>query len=510
MRYKLISCPIQRKEGFMMKRKTIFRLLALFAAVSLWILPPAACGESLSTGTSIGEKIASIDGVASVEPIRDNLSEWLPEKYLVLVEQQLDWNNPQAGTFLQRVEVGIHPGAQVNLLETYGYTFLDGDFSADDQPEIVVLLEANHIKVEHRLAGESFPEGMNNRSTEGWEYLTTENESGDYHHVYEIMSQVLDGPWVGYGRSRGGRACSDYARHYPDDMKGYIPYVGVNPNGLHDPRLMDYVNTKIGDAAFGKEEAARRRGVMEDFLVECVKNRETLENILWGNMMENGYSFPEWTTRERLLDITLLEFQVEFWQNDGDIQEIEGLLGLPYGDTEEEKNSKISAMFAVLLKYGSPVTYSHDHFGFSYFVGALIDEGHYALDFSRLRAAQEKAGMEDELVIRPEDEEDLLKNSILDEDQKADFVFVPGHYEALDSFVKTTDVNFVFIGGDLDPWSAVYVDGGDNPHFKSYILTGKAHNTQISDFDPETQAEILETIKSWYHDEKRNCPDTRK
>lgn len=45
--------------------------------------------------------------------------------------------------------------------------------------------------------------------------------------------------------------------------------------------------------------------------------------------------------------------------------------------------------------------------------------------------------------------------------------------------------------------SAVYVDGGDNPNFRSYIFTGKAHHTQIADFDQKTQDEILDTIKSW-------------
>lgn len=51
--------------------------------------------------------------------------------------------------------------------------------------------------------------------------------------------------------------------------------------------------------------------------------------------------------------------------------------------------------------------------------------------------------------------------------------------------------------GDLDLWSAVYVDGGDNPNFKTYILTGKAHHTKIADFDQNTQTEIIETIKSF-------------
>lgn len=86
---------------------------------------------------------------------------------------------------------------------------------------------------------------------------------------------------------------------------------------------------------------------------------------------------------------------------------------------------------------------------------------------------------------------------MLDEKQKDAFRFLPGHYEALDEFLKTTDVNIVFIGGDLDPWNPVYLDGGDNPNFKSYIFTGKSHFTQIADFDQQTQDEIVNTIKSW-------------
>ena len=62
------------------------------------------------------------------------------EKYAVMVEQQIDWKDPAAGTFAQLVEVGIHKDAEVNILETYGYLFLDGDLSADNQPELCIIL----------------------------------------------------------------------------------------------------------------------------------------------------------------------------------------------------------------------------------------------------------------------------------------------------------------------------------------------------------------------------------
>ena len=338
---------------------------------------------------------------------------------------------------------------------------------------------------------------MNNDSATGWEYLTTENESGDYHHIYEILSQALDGQWVSYGRSRGGRACADYARHYPDDMKGYIPYVGVNCNSLNDPRVMDYLNNTIGDTAFGKEEAARRRGIIEDFLVECVKSKDQLEDLLWDSMVKGSYSFPEWVSKERLFDLTLLEFQAGFWQAGGDIQEIEKVLALPDDDMEKKTSAKIDALFTLFMKYGDPSSYSHESIGFEYYAGALINEGHIDMSFTHLRTVLKKAGLKDRLVIRPEEEKDLLKNFVLDEKQKDGFRFFPGHYEALADFLKTTDLHILFIGGDLDPWNPVYLDRGDNPNIKTYILTGKSHRTQIADFDQKTQDEIVNAIKSW-------------
>ena len=481
-------------------RRHYFKKSATLILISILILSLVSCNnqqQQEEIKQSIKDRIAALDGVESVEVADDNQSTWLPEKYVVMVRQQIDWNNPDAGTFLQRVVVGIHPGANVNILETNGYPFLDGEISSNSQPELCEILNANHIRVEHRFAGISFPDGMNNYSTENWQYLTTENESGDYHHVYEMMSQVLDGQWIAYGRSRGGRACVDYARHYPGEMKGYVPYVGVNPNGEHDPRVMDYINNVIGDKAFGEQEAARRRKLMDDFHVECIRNKEELQDILWDAMAQANLTFPEWVTKDKLLDFTLLEFQVEFWQDDGDFKDIENVLAMP-DQSAEQRSIKNQAIYALFPKYGGdPSFYSHDYFGFSYYAGALVEEGNYEIDFTHLREVLKEAGLEDKLSIKPEDQKDLLRNFVLNDDQKKDFVFVPGHYEALDNFAKTTDLNIVFIGGDLDPWSAVYVDGGDNPNFKTYILTGKAHHTQIADFDQNTQTEIIETIKSW-------------
>jgi len=120
-----------------MKKQYLKKSAAVVLAFLL-VLSLASCGETKQSqadgsGESIKDKIAAIDGVLSIEAVENNQSDWLPERYVVMVEQQIDWNDPDAGTFPQRVEVGIHPGAEVNILETNGYMFLDGDLTSDEQ-----------------------------------------------------------------------------------------------------------------------------------------------------------------------------------------------------------------------------------------------------------------------------------------------------------------------------------------------------------------------------------------
>lgn len=464
------------------------------AAICIWmvlLLCVSAAAVAEAPASALAEKLAAAEGVLRVERVEGNRSAWMPEKYIVTVEQQLDWKHPEAGSFPQRVELGLHPGALVNVLETNGYQLFDDKLPTDDQPEVCSLLGANLIKVEHRFSGQSFPEGMTTRSTKGWENLTTENEAGDYHHIFEIFSRVLGGQWVAYGRSRGGRACVDYARFYPGEMKGYVAYVAPNCRGLIDGRYMEYVNTAVGDKAFGREQAAAFRETVEAFQVACMKDRAQLEQPLWEAMKDGGYGFPGWVTKERLFDLAVLEFQSSIWMSGGPVSEIEEVLALPEG------TERTDAFFALLQKYGDPSSYSADHAGFAYYSGALINEGFYGLDFSYLRAALGKAGLEDRLRLTPEEERDFFENVVLEDDQKASFTFVPGEYEALDAFAKTTDLPIVLIGGDLDPWSAMYIDGGDNPNFRRFILVGAGHFAQIEGFAPEIREEIKGTILSW-------------
>ncbi len=109
------------------------------AAICIWmvlLLCVSAAAVAEAPASALAEKLAAAEGVLRVERVEGNRSAWMPEKYIVTVEQQLDWKHPEAGSFPQRVELGLHPGALVNVLETNGYQLFDDKLPTDDQPEV--------------------------------------------------------------------------------------------------------------------------------------------------------------------------------------------------------------------------------------------------------------------------------------------------------------------------------------------------------------------------------------
>ena len=147
------------------------------------------------------ERLSQVEGVTRVDAIPlDPTAQFFEEKYLVIFEQPLDWNDPDAGSFPQRVEIGLRKDAPLAVLETNGYTLRDQypgaregltDLGMDDALEIGRLLGANYVNVEHRFFGGSRPADMSNTDTRYWQYHTAENAANDYHRIYQSLSPLL-------------------------------------------------------------------------------------------------------------------------------------------------------------------------------------------------------------------------------------------------------------------------------------------------------------------------------
>jgi len=459
----------------------------------------SGASASSSSSSSIAQALAALDGVTSVDPVDISGSQQFTEKYIVTFEQPLDHKNPSAGTFPQRVEVGIVKDAQTNVMETDGYLLFDEAIAMDDAHELCTMLSGNYIHVEHRFFGQSKPASLSNDGADGWQYLTSENAAADYHKIYTELAKVLDGPWTATGTSRGGEVCTSYAYYYPEDMKLYVPYVGPFSSGREDPRFYEFVYTKIGDEKYGAENAKECRDLVSSFQVELMKNKEALAPALKQFAEQQGNTYREYVTEGNLFDLAVAELAVQEWQSNQEASSnpqvdvsfagIQAVLAMPEG-TADEKNAKLDAELGLLYFLASPSDWASNYVAWPYYVGAATQYGQYHYDFSYLRQACEAAGLGDVLTVKPEDEENFVFKMLFTPEQQQAFAYDGAFYEGVTKWVDTTNTKMIFIYGNSDPWYSLRMHDTDNPNVKMYVSNTKPHTVRITDFDQATMQEI--------------------
>ena len=456
--------------------------------------------SSASAGkSSMAQALAGLDGVTNVEAIDVSGSKQFAEKYIVTFEQPLNHKDPSAGTFPQRVEVGIVPDAKTNVMETDGYLLVDQAIATDDAHELCTMFSGNYIHVEHRFFGQSRPASLSNDGTDGWQYLTSENAAADYHRIYTELSKVLSGPWTATGTSRGGEVCTSYAYYYPKDMGLYVPYVAPFSSGREEPRVYEFVYTKIGDEKYGAEKAKEYRDLVSSFQVELMKNKDALAPVLKQFSEQQGDVYREYVTEGKLFDLTVSELAVQEWQSnqetsskpnmDVSFEGMKKVLAMPEGN-DGEKKAKLEAELQLLYILASPSDWSVNHDGWPYYVGAARQYGQYHYDFSYLRKACEAAGLGDVLTVRPEDEEGFLFKMVFTPEQQQAIAYDGAFYEGVTKWVDTTDAKIIFVYGNSDPWYSVRMHDTDNPNVKMYVSNTKPHGVRITDFDQATVQEF--------------------
>ena len=449
--------------------------------------------------TETAQALSALDGVTSVEPIDTTDPKVYSEKYLVTFEQPLDHKDPAAGTFPQRVEVGIVDGATANIMEVDGYLLMDQYIAMDDAHELCGIANGNYIHVEHRYFGGSVPEGLSYDAVEGWQYLTSENAADDYHRIYTELAKVLDGPWAATGTSRGGEVCASYAYYYPDDMAIYIPYVAPFSTGLEDPRMYEFVYTQIGNEKFGEKQAKEYRDLVTSFQVELMRNKDELAPELRKVAESQGATYRESVSDELLYDMAVLELAVQEWQysqdeslrpeTDTGFSGMSEILGMPDG-TDEERQAKLQAELMFLATVSSPLDWSSNFFAWPYYVGAARQYGQYHYDFSYLREACAAVGIPDALSVAPEDEDGFLFKLMFTPEQQEAFTYDGTFLEGFSSWVDTTDTKLLAIYGNSDPWYSLHFPDTNNENVQVYVNDKKPHSTRITDFDEQTSQEI--------------------
>lgn len=406
--------------------------------------------------TDLTDRLNALSAVSGVKTLQstDGL-----EKLVCFVNQQLDWKDEAEGSFAQRVIIK-HRGFDrptVMVTEGYGAAYA---LHPGYQEELSTLLEANLVFVEHRYFLESTPQPCD------WGHLTVENSAGDYHHIRNLLREVYLGKWFTTGISKGGQTTMFYRTFYPNDVDGSVSYVAPLNKSLEDGRHEPFIN-QAGTA----EERAR----IQEFQMETLKRRATLEPMFADYCSRKGYTFR--VPVSEIFDLAVLEYSFAFWQWGDDVAQIPALT-----DTD-------STYYKHLIDKCEPSYFAQQTPYTSFNVQAMRELGYYGYD---------TAPFEEYLSI-PHAEGYMRRVMIPD---SLTYIEFDGNlYERVNTFLRENDLPMMFIYGEYDPWSATGVTWlNDKKHIRVFVEPGGSHKARIGTMPEATQKEIKKILKRWTKD----------
>ena len=468
--------------------KKIFLLLFLLLSF---------CGTSAA---SFKDDLLTLEGVVSVDEIvQSGDSKPFAEKYIVTFAQYIDWNNPNLGTFTQRVEIGFKGYDNVNVIYTSGYELYEDNFEFDDEHEISKIYDGNFINVEYRFFSKSKPEGLSSESTALWQYLTDENASNDFHNIIEQLKEILSGRWVFTGVSKGGQATNVFAYYFPNDADAYVSYVAPFCDGIDDDRAFNAIYNTIGNERYGEEKAKEYRDLMLDFQVEAIKNRDYLQPLI---ISEDSYLDNKYPLKTASLDFEVAIVDLVFgeWQYDQNFASFDEVMKItPRSDDlstpDVKENQKfLDALLTLIHVKNDPFIVDRE-LSFPYTVHAATENGNYGMRLQPLRDELAKIGFS--MDFTAETEKNYLALSELTQEQLDKFKFNPSTRNKMLEWTQTNKSNVIMIYGDSDPWYFMRLPETDNQNIHIFISSAEAHGVSINNMEEELSTEIKALLSEW-------------
>lgn len=403
--------------------------------------------------TDLTDRLNALSAVSGVKMLKstDGL-----EKLVCFVNQQLDWKDEAEGSFAQRVIIK-HRGFDrptVMVTEGYGAAYA---MHPGYQEELSTLLEANLVFVEHRYFLESTPQPCD------WSHLTVENSAGDYHHIRNLLREVYPGKWFTTGISKGGQTTMFYRTFYPDDVDGSVSYVAPLNKSLEDGRHEPFIN-QAGTA----EERAR----IQEFQMETLKRRATIEPMFADYCARKGYTFR--VPISEIYDLAVLEYSFAFWQWGDDMAQIPAL------------TASDSAYYKHLIDKCEPSYFAQQTPYTSFNVQAMRELGYYGYDTKPF----------EEYLSIPHAEGYMRR--VMIPDSLSYIEFDANLYERVNRFLEENDLSMMFIYGEYDPWSATgvtWLEGKKRIHV--FVEPGGSHKARIGTMPDDTQKKIKKILKRW-------------
>jgi hypothetical protein len=403
---------------------------------------------SCQSPQSLQSKLQELEGVTVATLAHDSVH--YQEKYELLFTQPVDHNNPEAGTFQQRVILGHKDFALPMVVQLEGY-----GIHSEGPNELTRLLNCNQLTIEHRFFNDSRPV-----DSIPWQKLTIKQAAADQHHIIQQLKSLYPDKWISMGISKGGQTTMYHRRFYPNDVDISAPYVAPLNFSHREKRMYTFLN-HVGTEAC-------RQGV-KDFQTLLLKRKGEIFPLFKDTAKARNYEFN--MSPEKAYVANVLEFQVSFWQWGHDCASI------PARDASPEELFaywESIAPWSFLEEKGiEPVR--------PFFVQAMTEIGMYTYDVAPF-------------VKYIPFTQDIDFSFTL---PAGTFKYQPEVMEDIKQWLDTEGNNFLYIYGEYDPWTASAYTPTPQTNSVKMVNPGGSHTTRIHSFPAEMQDSILRVLSKW-------------
>ncbi|MDQ2178722.1 S28 family serine protease [Marinifilum sp. D714] len=416
----------------------------IFSLLFVLSIGLAACTQPLT----LEEKLNQIPNV-TVQKITGDTT--YAEYYELYFTQALDHENPEAGTFKQRVLLGHHAIEKPMVVEIQGYNIW-----TEKAGELSKLLNANQLTIEHRYFKNSMPDSLD------WKYLNIKQAAADQHIVIQALKKIYKNKWITTGISKGGQTTIYHRFFYPNDVDVSVPYVAPQNLVREDKRIHKHL------ATVGSKEC---RDKIYLFQLACFKNKKELLPLAKTHAEEKGYSFS--MGLEKALDLSILEYSFAFWQWGGTKCE-----DIPSPD------AKAQDLFKHLIRVSGMDFFDEISLkpSLAFYHQALTEIGMYSYEVAPFKPYISY-------------EKDLTFDHVFPNEPIRKFN--PESMIQVNKWLQTDAEKMLFIYGEWDTWSATAVDLKDNTKCKKFVNPEGSHGTRIRNFPAEMKTEIIKTLEEW-------------
>jgi len=397
---------------------------------------------------SFEQKLSALFPEAEISQIEVN--DHFKKSFQLILEQPLDHNNPEAGTFKHYVYLSHTSVNKPTVLVTEGYNAYPRTY------ELSKILKGNQVQVEYRFYGKSRPNPIE------WEYLKNDQAVEDYHRIVSKLKTLYTSKWISTGISKGGETVLIYKSKYPYDIDVAVPYVAPLINTQEDVRTKEHINT------IGTKDC---RIKIKNFQRAVLENRDSLLVEISKYAKNKNMSFTKLSIEEAL-EYAVLEFPFSFWQWGASCESIP-VQNATAKNLFEFLNSVVGISFYNDTTYHDLLPSYYQH---------MTELGYYGFDTTPV--------------------EDLLKyvkkpTNMRFAPKNVDLTFNENYIKEVRDYVENRGNKILYIYGKNDTWGACAPNPKPHVNALKMVLKNGSHSTRIKHFSTEDKQLIYDKLQNW-------------